>query len=433
MALSSGTRVGPYEIQSAIGAGGMGEVYRARDTKLGRDVALKVLPQQMADDTERLARLHREAQVLASLNHPNIAAIYGFEDDEGTHALILELVEGETLADRIARGPLPIDEAPPIARQIAEALEAAHERGVIHRDLKPANVKVRADGSVKVLDFGLAKISEAGGTGDGGVGALSLSPTITSPAMMTGAGVLLGTAAYMAPEQAKGRPADKRSDLWAFGCVLYEMLTGKRPFAGEDVADTLAAVLMRDPDWSALPSNTPVSVQKLLRRCLQKDRKRRLADPADARLEIEEAVEQPAASVAHVAPSSTRRSRSTALAWVVAAVALVVAAILAVAFLLSRQTPPDAGAIRFQMSLPDGWYLAQTSAPPSGSPAMPLAISPDGRRLAFVGRRSESGQFQIWLRSLDALSAQPVPGTEGAASPFWSPDGRYSDFLLQES
>src|SRR5258706_3838005 len=258
MVLGPGVRLGCYEVTAAIGAGGMGEVYRARDTKLNRDVALKILPPAFAADPDRLARFHREAQVLASLNHPHIGAIYGFEDSGDTHALVLEFVDGPTLADRIAQGPIPIDEALTIASQIAEALEAAHEQGIIHRDLKPVNIKLRPDGTVKVLDFGLAKLAEPTGGAQpaGGAAPLSMSPTITSPAMMTGVGVLLGTAAYMAPEQAKGRPADKRSDIWAFGCVFFEMLTGTRTFEGEDVSDTLAAVLRGVPDWNALPADT---------------------------------------------------------------------------------------------------------------------------------------------------------------------------------
>jgi len=240
MPLGPGTRLGPYEILSSIGAGGMGEVYRARDTKLDRDVAIKVLPEAFAADPERTARFQREAKTLASLNHPHIAAIYGIEESGGTHALVMELIEGEDLSQRIARGPIPIEEALPIAKQIAEALEAAHEQGIIHRDLKPANIKVTPNGNVKVLDFGLAKLSDPVGSGQQAAGSLSLSPTITSPALMTGAGVLLGTAAYMSPEQAKGRPADKRSDVWAFGCVLYEMLTSTAPFARETVSDSIA-------------------------------------------------------------------------------------------------------------------------------------------------------------------------------------------------
>src|SRR6267378_2257531 len=291
LALTTGTRLGVYEITAQIGEGGMGEVYRATDTKLGRDVALKVIPDTFALDPDRIARFKREAQVLASLNHPHIAAIYGFEDSGETHALVLELVEGDTLADRIARGAIPLDEGLPIARQICEALEAAHEQGIIHRDLKPANIKVTPDGVVKVLDFGLAKLADGGPAKaghyapDGSVrlqADLTMSPTITSPAMMTGAGVILGTAAYMAPEQVKGRPADKRSDVWAFGCVLFEMLTGRRAFDGEDVADVLSRVLQREPAWEALSSDVPPSIRTLLHGCLVKDRRKRVADIAAA-------------------------------------------------------------------------------------------------------------------------------------------------------
>jgi eukaryotic-like serine/threonine-protein kinase len=284
-----GTRLGPYEVLSAIGAGGMGEVYRARDTRLKRDVAIKILPESFAADLDRLARFQREAEVLASLSHPNIAGIYGVEESNGQRALVMELVEGETLADRIARGAIPIDEVLPIAKQIAEALEAAHEQGIIHRDLKPVNIKVRADGTVKVLDFGLAKLSEPTAATGTNPSPLSLSPTITSPALMTGVGVLLGTAAYMSPEQAKGRTADKRSDVWAFGCVLYEMLTGKRAFDGEDVADTLAAVLRGAPDPAALPDDVPHSIRTLVARCLEKDRWKRIADISIALFLIDEA------------------------------------------------------------------------------------------------------------------------------------------------
>src|SRR5262252_6742758 len=257
----------------------MGEVYRARDTMLEREVALKVLPEAFAADPDRLVRFQREAKVLASLNHPHIAAIYGLADSRKTHALILELVEGPTLADRIAKGPIPLEEALPIAKQIAEALEAAHEQGIIHRDLKPANIKVRDDGTVKVLDFGLAKAMEPASAISP---MLTNSPTITTPAMVTGVGTLLGTAAYMSPEQAKGRPADKRSDVWAFGCVLFEMLSGKRTFDGEDVSDTLATVLRADPQWNNLPAQTPHAIRRVLARCLQKDRRQRLADVSDA-------------------------------------------------------------------------------------------------------------------------------------------------------
>ena len=294
MALSAGSRIGPYEIVSAIGAGGMGEVYRARDTRLQRDVALKILPEAFASDPDRLARFEREAQMLASLNHPHIAAIHGFEESVGVRALVLELVEGETLADRIAQGAIPIDEAIALARQIADALEAAHEQGIIHRDLKPSNIKVRPDGTVKVLDFGLAKlaagVSRAGATEHDSAYAstpFTVAPTITTPAM-TQIGVIMGTAAYMSPEQAKGREADKRSDVWAFGAVLYEMLTAHRAFDGDDMSDTLASVLKIDPDWARLPAETPAAIRTLVQRCLAKDRRQRVSDIAAARFVLNE-------------------------------------------------------------------------------------------------------------------------------------------------
>jgi serine/threonine-protein kinase len=283
--LAPGTRLGAYDIVALIGSGGMGEVYRARDTRLNRDVAIKVLPADVAADHDRLARFEREAKVLASLNHPNIAAIHGVDDSSGTPALVMELVEGPTLADRIARGAIPLDEALPIAKQIAEALEAAHDQGIIHRDLKPANIKVRPDGAVKVLDFGLAKaldpIASAAGTS-------TMSPTLSMHA--TQAGLILGTAAYMAPEQARGRPVDRRADIWAFGCVLFEMLTGTRAFDGDDVSATLAYVITKEPDWRVLPPITPLAIQTLLRRCLVKDPRERLQAIGDARVEIGELI-----------------------------------------------------------------------------------------------------------------------------------------------
>ena len=281
MPLSSGTRIGVYQVTAKIGAGGMGEVWQARDTKLDRDVALKVLPEAFTSDPERLARFEREAKVLASLNHPNIGSIYGLEESEGVRALVLELVEGPTLAERIAEGAIPVDEALPIAKQIADALEAAHARGVIHRDLKPANVKVKADGMVKVLDFGLAKALEREAVGDP-----SESPTRTAAA--TRAGVIMGTAAYMSPEQARGKPLDKRTDIWSFGCVLYEILTGRRAFGNETAIDTISAILGREPDWRRVPEAIPAGVRRLLRRCLEKDSRRRLHDVADARIELED-------------------------------------------------------------------------------------------------------------------------------------------------
>jgi eukaryotic-like serine/threonine-protein kinase len=280
--LNPETSLGAYEIVALVGSGGMGEVYRARDSKLGRDVALKVLPEAFAHDTERMARFQREAKVLASLNHPNIASIYGLEDSGATHALVMELVEGPTLADRIKQGPISVDESLRIAKQIAEALEYAHERGIVHRDLKPANIKVTTDDAVKILDFGLAKALD----GDAASMDISTSPTISRLATMQG--VLLGTAAYMSPEQAKGKSVDRRADIWAFGCVLYEMLTGKMAFSGEAVTDTLAAVIRAEPDWSQLPAATPVRVRVLLQRCLQKDPKQRLRDIGDARISLDE-------------------------------------------------------------------------------------------------------------------------------------------------
>jgi serine/threonine protein kinase len=301
MSLAVGSRLGPYEVVSLLGSGGMGEVYRARDVRLKRDVALKVLPDLFSRDPDRLARFQREAELLATLNHPNIASVYGFEETPAASAIILELVEGPTLADRIARGPVPLDEALTIARHVADALSAAHEKGIVHRDLKPANIKVTAEGKVKVLDFGLAKMMAADHTASS---SLTMSPTISVQA--THAGVILGTAAYMSPEQARGKPVDQRSDIWSFGCVLYEMLTGRRPFdAGETVSDAVAAILTRDPDWNALPTDIPASLRTLLRRCLQKDPDRRLHHIVDARLELDDAIHAPS----EVDAASDQRSR----------------------------------------------------------------------------------------------------------------------------
>ena len=396
MSLSAGTRLGPYEIVSALGAGGMGEVYRARDTKLNRDVAIKVLPELFAADAERLARFQREAHVLASLNHPNIAHIHGLEESGGVRALVMELVEGEDLSQRIARGALPIDDALAIAKQIADALEAAHEQGIIHRDLKPANIKVRADGTVKVLDFGLAKALEpvSAIAGD-----LTASPTITSPAM-TQVGVILGTAAYMSPEQAKGRPVDKRSDVWAFGCVLFELLAGHRAFGGETVWETIASLLEREPAWKDLPDATPPSVRRLLRRCLEKDPTRRLRDIGDARLDIDDALAGPAQG-------------HPWLAWSVAALLGLTAVLIAV--LSWRNEPPVAEPMRFELSLPPG--------------AGVFTLSPDGRQLAFLAPGLD-GHSAIWIRTLDRLEPRPLPGTENArgAALVWSSDSRFIAF-----
>ena len=301
MALSPGTRLGVYEVTTQIGAGGMGEVYRATDGNLKRSVAIKVLPASVAGDADRLARFQREAEVLAALNHPNIAAIYGLEKTPDFTALVMELVDGDDLSSRIARGAIPIDEALPIARQIADALDAAHEQGIIHRDLKPANIKIRADGTVKVLDFGLAKAMDPAGTSR--VDAIN-SPTVTAHA--TQMGMILGTAAYMAPEQAKGRSVDRRADIWAFGVVLYEMLTGRRAFDGDDISEVLASVLKTDPDLSVLPADVPPSVRRLLRRCLQKDPRKRLSAIGDARLELDEI--EPAAPAVRATAVPRRRS-----------------------------------------------------------------------------------------------------------------------------
>ena len=314
MFLAAGTRLGPYEVTAQIGVGGMGEVYRARDTKLDRDVAIKVLPEAIALDADRLARFEREAKTLASLNHPNIAQVFGLEHANGAHAIVMELVEGEDLSAAIARGRMPLADALPIAKQIVDALEAAHEQGIVHRDLKPANIKVRPDGTVKVLDFGLAKATEPASAQGASAGQAhaSLSPTIAAPAM-TEAGMILGTAAYMSPEQARGKTVDKRTDIWAFGCVLFEMLTGRTAFAGDTITDTIAAVVTREPDWTALPASLPPPLRRLLTLCFEKDPKRRLRDIGDARLEIERT--QTSVPDARSGPAATvdRRARR---AWI---------------------------------------------------------------------------------------------------------------------
>ncbi len=381
--------IGLYQVLAQLGEGGMGVVYRARDPKLNRDVAIKVLPEAFALDADRLARFTREAQVLASLNHPNIAAIYGIEGN----ALVMELVDGEDLSERIRRGAIPVDEALPIARQIAEALEAAHEQGIIHRDLKPANIKVKADGTVKVLDFGLAKAVEQGsGIGEQGSAHLANSPTITSPAM-TMRGVILGTAAYMSPEQAKGKVVDKRADIWAFGAVLYEMLTGARAFRGDDASETLAAVIKDRPDLTVLPPSTPARIRTLLERCLERDVKRRLRDIGEARISLIDPLEP--------ATPTTSTSRSSIVPWVITA-ALVVA--LAGAIGVPWRTPPAGGEVRLDVAVPDGG-------------ADQFALAPDGERIVYVATG------RLWLRAFDTTPARPIPGTEGAARPFWSPDG----------
>ncbi len=461
MSLSAGTRLGSHEILSPLGAGGMGEVYRARDSRLHREVAIKVLPSGSSADPERLARFEREARVLASLNHPAIAAIYGIEESGGTRFLVLELVEGETLAERIATGPLPLDEALGLSRQIAEALEAAHEKGIVHRDLKPANIKVTPGGKVKVLDFGLAKAFAA----EHRVSDLSHSPTMTSGG--TQHGVVLGTAAYMSPEQARGKAVDRRSDIWAFGGVLFEMLAGRKAFEGETVSDIMASVLTREPDWTALPSTTPARVRDLLRRCLRKDPERRIHDAADARLEIEEAAEAPTETPTPSSPQA-RRFR---LGWV--ALALGAAAIGALAaWRFSRRAPPaepptisklarithDAGRSEWPVWSADGTLLAYSSdregnydifvrrgeggqdVNVTSDPAQDIqpAFSPDGNSIAFISTRSSrTGLIRIGgtlARNVRTYGGDlwVVPALGGAArrlasdanSPAWRPNGR---------
>jgi|KBSSwiStaDraftv2_1062776.scaffolds.fasta_scaffold05980_3 serine/threonine-protein kinase len=415
MTLSSGTRIGPYEIVAPLGVGGMGEVYRATDTNLKRQVAVKVLPASFAADPERLARFQREAEVLAALNHPNIAHIHGLERSDGTIALIMELVDGPTLADRIAQGPIPITDALPIATQIADALEAAHEQGIVHRDLKPANIKVRADGTAKVLDFGLAKALDPGG---GLSSTVSMSPTITSPAM-TQAGIILGTAAYMAPEQARGKAIDKRADIWAFGCVLFEMLTARRAFEGDEIADTLAFVITRDPNWNLLPPTTPGSVRKLLARTLEKDRKRRLADIADARFELEEAksARSIAAPAAEITPPRASGTFSRALPWILSA-----ASAVALVWILVQRAPwrvsTPAAPIRLTANIGVDASLANGIG-------NAMALSPDGRTVVFAAQKSPDVPTLLYVRHLDQLDAVALAGTEDASQPFFAPDGHW--------
>ena len=417
MALTLGTRVGVYDITAAIGEGGMGQVYRATDARLKRQVAIKVLPPSLATDADRLARFQREAEVLASLNHPNIAAIYGLEESGGMTALVMELVEGDDLSQRIARGALPLDEALPIAKQIAEALEAAHEQGIIHRDLKPANIKVRGDGAVKVLDFGLAKAMDPAGAS--AVNAAN-SPTLTAHA--TALGMIIGTAAYMAPEQAKGKAVDKRADIWAFGVVLYEMLAGRSAFAGETVTDIIAAVVTREADWTALPAATPASIRRLLARCLEKDPKRRVRDIGDVRFEIEETIARGSGDARSVESVSSTAlagaTRTGTIAWTVVGAALgaALAGGLAWSGVWPRARPSESRPQRVSIVHTEG---SEVAAP---------AISPDGRRVAYRARRAD-GMPLLWVRDLASGELQSLPGTEDATMPFWSPDSRDLGFF----
>jgi Tol biopolymer transport system component len=415
-----GSRLGPYEVAGKLGEGGMGEVWRATDSRLKRDVALKVLPAAFTADAERLARFEREAQVLAQLHHSNIASIFGLEEADGTRALVMELVEGPTLAERLAAGPLPVEDALAVALQIAQALEEAHGKGIVHRDLKPQNVKAPAGGTVKVLDFGLAKAMEGGGGAASGGGPLTSPTLMNSPTLTavhgTQLGTILGTAAYMAPEQAKGMAADRRADIWAFGVVLYEMLAGGSLFAGDSVGDTLAAVIRAEIDLGRLPAATPHAIRGLIRRCLERNPRNRLHDIADARIVLEEVLagrsDEPATGPAgrSAAPAPRRR-------WLLAAAGLAAGLALGIAIATLWLGRADAESIeppltRLEVQLPEGAGLVRG-----------LSISPDGRRLAFAARGAD-GRIALWVRPLDALEARQLPGTEGARYPFWAPDSR---------
>ena len=410
--LAPGTRLGSFRIAAMVGAGGMGEVYRARDTKLDRDVAIKVIPSASAADPDRLTRFQREAKVLASFSHPNIAQVYGLEEADGIHAFVMELVDGEDLSLRIGRGPMPVNDAVIIARQIADALDAAHEKGIVHRDLKPANVMITRDDIVKVLDFGLAKPSLDE------VGAESLTHSPTAIGGGTREGVLLGTAAYMSPEQARGRVVDKRTDIWAFGCLLFEMIAGRPVFGRDTLSDTIAGIIEREPDWSALPATTTPAVRRLIERCLQKDPKRRLRDIGDARAELDDA---------RVADSlvPTARARST-FAPVIAVTALAALAGIGGAWLAMRTPASSVRPVRLSVVPPPGTTFTMRDITEHPQ----FALAPDGDRLAFVagapGERSK-----IWIRSLETGAAQQLAGTDNASGPFWAPDGRSLGFQAE--
>ena len=424
MTLESGARLGPYEVLSPLGSGGMGEVYRANDARLDREVAIKVLPAALSRDAERIARFQREAKVLALLNHPNIAAIYGFEEADKKKFLVMELVEGETLADRLKRGALTVEEALDIGKQMAEALEAAHERGVIHRDLKPANVKITPEGKVKVLDFGLAKAMA--GESSPSPTEIANSPTITAD--FTRPGVVLGTAAYMSPEQARGKPLDKRTDIWSLGCILFEALTGIRLFGGETTSDAIGAILHKEPDWSLLPAGTPPTVHLLLRRCLAKDRQRRIRDAGDARVDIEMAIADPTSSVlllagAAVAGSMRRKGRRVLIPSAILCSTLLVGLALGWGACLGWKSAVPAPVLRFQVDAPAPFELSAGH----GEKLNHFALSPGGTLLAFIAEHD--GTSRLFLRDFAEREARALPGTESGEAPFFSPDGRWVGFF----
>jgi len=405
---AAGRRLGSYEILALIGKGGMGEVYRALDHKLGREVALKLLPESFAHDPERLQRFEREARILASLNHPNIATLHGLEESGRQHFLVMELVPGETLAERISLGPIPLDEVIPLFRQIAEALEAAHEKGVIHRDLKPANIKITPEGKVRVLDFGLAKVFEDGTPSTD----LSHSPTVTREG--TRVGTVMGTAAYMSPEQTRGKRLDRRSDLWAFGCCLFEALSGTKAFDGETVTDVFAAIVRGEPDWSRLPHEVPASLRVLLQRCLTKDLSHRLRDAGDAAIELEEAFRSPATLARPDSKSSRRAVVAVGLGLGVLALGIGIGSLL-------PGGGDSAGTVkRLELNLPAGLTLGDLEN-------QVAVLSPDGERIAFVAR-SRTGRDQLYLRTLDDGTTTAIPGTEGASHPSFSPDSEWIAF-----
>ena len=419
-----GQTLSSFTITQSLGSGGMGEVYRARDAKLGRDVAIKVLRPEVAGDPDRLARFRREAHVLASLNHPHIAGIYGFEEVNGTAFLVLELVEGEDLAERLRRGPLPVQDALDIAKQIAEALEAAHERGVIHRDLKPANVKVTAAGTAKVLDFGLAKAWAGEGARAIVSGDPALSPTLASSG--TVAGMILGTAGYMSPEQMRGRPVDRRTDVWAFGVVLFELLTGRPLFAGDTITDLIAAAVTTEPDWSRLPPDTPAAMRRLLRRCLQRDPRLRLPDIGSARLELAEllaGVAEPETGVTLTPPhgyQTPARRTARVVAWSLAVLAVGIATGAFVALRQFRGERIEQPLRRVSLLTPPDLQV---------SPFAPPLISPDGRHVVIASQPTDRPSM-LWIRHLDSLPFEPLAGTEGGDRAFWSRDSRSVAFVV---